>query len=55
MAKKRDHPLSCWIDEHGRIRYADTNSFIFNRKGDLVILPQEEIESLVAQNLMILC
>ena len=54
MAKRRDQPLSCWIDREGNIRYTDTNSFIFNRRGDLVKLSQQEIDRLISEKLMIL-
>lgn len=38
MAKRRGEPLRCWIDQFNYLRYCDSSSYVYNRKGDRVKL-----------------
>lgn len=49
MSKRREQPLSLWIDQQDYLRYTDTNSYLYNLKGDRIRLPREEIIELIAQ------
>jgi len=42
MAKRRGQALYCWIDESGYLRYCDSNSYIYNRRGDRIKLNPHE-------------
>lgn len=54
MVRRRDQPLSCWLDHQEYLRYTDTNSYLFNRKGDRVKLTTQEIDELKGLKLLII-
>lgn len=31
-------PIQCYIDNQNQVKYKDTNTFLFNKKGDIVHL-----------------
>ena len=54
MAKRRQQALNCWLDPQDFLRYSDSDSYIFNRKGDRIRLSGEELRQLLALKLIVL-
>lgn len=52
MSSRRSEPLNCWIDHEGYLRYCDSGSFLFNRKGEKMTVGYNELEWLREQGMV---
>lgn len=35
---RQGQPIKCYTDQYNQVKYKDTNTFMFNKKGDIVQL-----------------
>lgn len=52
MYERRQQALNCWVDREGFMRYCDSGSFLYNRKGERVMLAYNEVEWLREQGML---
>ena len=54
MARRKGEPLHCWVDREGLLRYCESNSYVFGRRGDRIHLNSDERAWLAQQQALLL-
>jgi hypothetical protein len=42
LKTRQGQPVKCSIDDQNQVKYHDTNTFMFNKNGDIIQLTDEE-------------